>query len=102
MFHHIKPLVPDSSLTVKALPVGIKIKKDPALFPGLNSGGRIRTSDLRVMGATSSFFISPDFTVSYEFTRVYQFFKEINMLHMLITNWLHFGYSDIILQGKYF
>ena len=68
-----------------------------------NSGGRIRTSDLRVMEATSSFSTTPESTVSYEFTKAYQFFKEIDMMHMLImmiSNWLHFGYSDIELQEK--
>jgi hypothetical protein len=43
-----------------------------------------RSNDLRVMGATSSFFVTFEYDVSYENTKTYQDFKEIVMFNSVI------------------
>ena len=61
-----------------------------------NSGGRIRTSDLRVMGPTTQFFVTFFKSTIYAFVFVAQGLNEIvmmTMVIMMITGFATFCYS---------
>ena len=68
-----------------------------------NSGGRIRTSDLRVMGTESEVFTTLFELAIYVFLFVAQGFNEIVMLTMvtmMITDFATFCYSPVRMRAE--